>query len=349
VRRAALVTAKLDALVTAHWGPGPRRTESFAPGAALVAPADGEGERRTAWLYVADRPERALGAVLVWSGRREIDELHVLVDEGAPLMARRAGLFADPVPSVWQVTKSGLVEAEPEPLPGSLAANGHRPVPVPVLAPDLVEVLARVGVEVVTEGGIVRGEVNGLEVARIIDGETTGGVPLDGPALEVGVGAADRELTAMLHGDAPPIDQLSRAVDIVRQHRRADAPRHPLNQLVPERWLRAILVGRPDVIGLAELRPAEATRPRPNLRDVDVAVATGKTSEGRSVVVACSVGIDVELVPAAADARAVLDPTAELWLVVPERDVHPVTRRLADRLRSPARIVTVGDDWRHLA
>jgi hypothetical protein len=356
VRRAALVSAKLGALVTARWGPGPRTTESFAPGAALVDPAGGGADdRSTAWLYVARGAARALGGALVWAERKQIDEIHLLTDDEAPLLARRAGHFADPAPTVWQVTREGLIEAEAEPMPGSPGAgpsgvsglgraNGHGPLS----APDLVDVLARAGVEVVTEAGIVRGEVNGLEVARIIDGETTGGVPLDGPALEVGVGAADRELTAMLHGDTAPVDQLSRAADIVRQHRRPDALRHPLNQLVPERWLRAVLVRRPEAIGLAELHPAEGTRPRPNLRDVDVAVATGVTPEGRSVVVACSVGVDLELVPAAADARAMLDPSAELWLVVPERDQHPVTRRLADRLRSPARLVTVSDDWRRL-
>jgi hypothetical protein len=355
VRRAALVSAKLGALVTARWGPGPRTTEQFAPGAALVDPAGGGADdRSTAWLYLAQGAARALGGALVWAERKQIDEIHVVADDDAPLLARRAGLFADPAPTVWQVTPEGLIEAEPAPgspatgsngASGLARTNGHEPVS----APDLVGVLARAGVEVVTEAGIVRGEVNGLEVARIVDGVTTGGIALDGPALEVGVGAADRELTAMLHGDAAPVDQLSRAVDIVRQHRQPDAPRHPLNQLVPERWLRAVLVRRPEAIGLAELHPAEGTRPRPNLRDVDVAVATGVTPEGRSVVVACSVGVDLELVPAAADAREMLDPGAELWLAVPERDQHPVTRRLADRLRSPARLVTVSDDWRSLS
>jgi hypothetical protein len=191
--------------------------------------------------------------------------------------------------------------------------------------------------------------VNGLEVARSVHGETTAGVPLDAPLLEVGVGAADRELTAMVHGEASPIDQLARAVGIVRRHRRPDAPRHPLEQLVPERWLRAVLVRDPGLVGLAELRPAEGTRPRPNLSDVDVAVALGATHDGAPVVVVCSVGIDVEMVPAAADARALLDPAAELWLVVPERDDHPVTRRLAGRLEVPARVVTVPDAWRSLA
>src|SRR5262249_55178140 len=156
----------------------------------------------------------------------------------------------------------------------------------------------------------------------------------------------DRELTAMVHGEAPPAHQLARAARIVRQHRRPTAARHPLNQLVPERWLRAVISRNPGLVGLAGLRAAEGARPRPTLRDLDIAVGEGLTSDGSPVVVACSVGIDIELVPAAADARAMLDPDAALWLVVPERDDHPVTRKLAARLREPARIVTVPDSWR---
>jgi hypothetical protein len=287
---------------------------------------------------------RALGAALVWADRQEVDELHVLADADVGVLARRAQWFAAPRPSIWHVagdrTAVTLTEAGVEPLPG-------RREPDP--APELVDALAAAGVEVVTEDGIVRGEVDGLEVARIVHGETTAGVPIDAPLLEVGVGAADRELTAMVHGDVSPVAQLARTVGIVRRHRRADAPRHPLNQLVPERWLRAMLVRDPSLVGLGSLAPAEGARPRPNLSDVDVAVARGATPGGEPVVVVCSVGIDVELVPAAADARALLDPDAALWLVVPQRDDHPVTRRLAERLRSPARVLTLPDAWRSLA
>jgi hypothetical protein len=198
----------------------------------------------------------------------------------------------------------------------------------------------------VVEGGIVRGEVNGLEVARIVAGQTTAGVPLDAPQLEVGVGKADRELTAMVHGGLAPVAQLARVVEIVRGQRRPGADRHPLNQLVPERWLRAVLCRRPDLVGLAALYPAEGARPRPNLSERDVAVAQGETAGGEPVVVACAVGIALDLVPTSADARLALDPGARLVLAVPARDDHPGVRRLAARLRAPADVVTVPGDWR---
>jgi hypothetical protein len=188
--------------------------------------------------------------------------------------------------------------------------------------------------------------VLGLEVARIVHDTSSGGEPLDGPLLEVGVGQADRELTGMLHAGLSPIDQLARVAEIVRTQRRVGAERHPLNQLVPERWLRARLVAEPGRIGLHDLRPAAAAIPRTNLRDKGVAVARGTTEAGASVVVACSVGIDLDVVPAAADARLLLDPEAELLIVVPERDAHPVTRALAARLARPAEVVALEGDWR---
>jgi hypothetical protein len=62
--------------------------------------------------------------------------------------------------------------------------------------------------------------------------------------------------------------------------------------------------------------------------------------------VACSVGVDLDLVPAAADARLLHRPAARLVLVVPERDALPVTRDLASMLATPAELVAVPGDWR---
>lgn len=274
---------------------------------------------------------------LAWAERHQVDDLHIVADEEAGLLARRAELFAEGRPLVWQVTASGLVVAEPTPPPAR---------ETPPAAPDLVDVMIDAGVELVVEDGVVRGEVNGLEVARIVVGVTTAGVPIDGPVLEVGVGAADRELTSMLHSGVPAAEQLARVVKIVRDLRQSDADRHPLNQLAPERWLRAELCRIPQAIGLVGLRPVAAAVPRQGLRESDIAVATGEADDGRSVVVACSVGIDLDLVPAAADARAAVDPGADLWLVLPERDDHPSSLRMAAHLHDPARIVSVPDTWR---
>jgi hypothetical protein len=293
-----------------------------------------------AWVHVTEEPGRGLGPALVWAERHGVgsepdDVVHVVVDEDADVLARRAALFAQPRIEVWRIDGTDLVAVEADADPPSPTTGVEGPA-------ELVQMLVDAGTEVVVEGGVVRGEVKGLEVARVVEGESTAGVPLDEPLLEVGVGAADRELTALVHGELAPREQLGRVVEIVRSHRRPGAERHPLNQLVPERWLRAVLGRHPEVIGLEGVEPAEAAVPRPNLSDRDIAVAVGRPGP---VVVACSVGIDLDLVPAAADSREAIDPAAELWLVVPARDDHPRVRRLAGRLRRPARVVTVADDW----
>jgi hypothetical protein len=332
-RRAALRGAKLAALVAGRWGPADRVSHTLGMAVALAGPGP------TAWVMADDAPERTLGPALVWADRQHVDDLHILVDGpdyAAATVARQSELFAPPAPQVWAVAGTALAPAAPAP-----------PARQPDAAapPDLVDLLIDAGLEVVAEGGVVRGEVNGLEVARIVQDATTAGIPIAEPQLEVGVGKADRELTAMVHGELTPVDQLARVVGIVREHRRPGASRHPLNQLVPERWLRAVLCRAPGIVGIATLRPAPGVRPRTNLTERDIAIATGTTVDGASAVVACSVGIALDLVPNAADAREALDPSARLLLALPERDDHPGTRRLAARLLTPAEVVPVPDDW----
>jgi hypothetical protein len=328
--RSSLLAAKLRSLVRARWRDAELTSADFPGGAAVVSGTTG-------WLLLDPDPVAALGPALVWADRRALTELHLLVDSAAGVVARRAGLFRSP-PTVWQVDGTTLASVE--------AAPPRPIVPAPP-APELAQLLVDADIEVVVEEGIVRGEVLGLEVARIAHGTTTAGMPIDRPVLEVGVGHADRELTGMLHGNLPPKEQLDRVIDIVRRARRRDAERHPLNQLALERWLRAVLIADPGRVGLTTLRAAPPAEPRPNLRDPAIAVALGKDeATGLEVVVACSVGIHLDLVPAAADARLALAPEARLVLVVPERDAHPVTRALAERLQHPAHLVALPGDWR---
>jgi hypothetical protein len=160
------------------------------------------------------------------------------------------------------------------------------------------------------------------------------------------VGRHDRDAFAMVHGNLPTADALASVVASVDTHRRPEAEAQALSRLAPEGWLRWRLTAEPWVIGLADLRPAEPTVPRESVKDTAAAIAVGADADGGPVVVACSVGIDLDLVPAAADARATLDPDARLLVVVPERDDHPVTRTLAAALARPAEVVALPGDWR---
>lgn len=326
--RSALLAAKLRALADA---PDAAARADFPGGAALV-----DGDR--AWLLLDPDPVAAFGPALVWADRRGASDVTLLVDDAvaAGVVARRARWFRDP-PAVLAVTGREASPAEP----ALVDARWDPPS-----APDLAGLLVDADLEVVVEDGIVRGEVLGLEVARIVHGRTSTGTPIDEPVLEVGVGHADREMTAMVHGGLPPMDQLVRVRDIVRQHRRLGAERHPLNQLAPERWLRSVLVRDPARVGCTELRAALPAVPRPNLRDPSVAFALGVDRAGDTVVVGCSVGVHLDLVPSAADARGALAPEARLLLALPARDAHPVTEALAARLVEPAELVPLEGDWR---
>ncbi len=312
-RRGALLQSKLAALVRAHFGVETTVPTSF-PGGAARSAAD------TGWVLVETDAARALGKAMAWARQNGLHDLHLLVDDDAGVLARRASLFDDP-PTIWWLRGTELHATDPEPL---------LPVVPPIASIELLDLLERSGLEVVQEHEHVAGELRGLEVARVIEDR-----------LEVGVGAADRELTAMLHGDLAPSEALERVIAIVHEHRRPDARPHPLNQLVPERWLRWTLRNDPARVGATRLVPAPATRPRVGLRERDIACAVGD-----DVVVVCSVGVDLDLVPAAAEARLALAPAARLVLAVPERDDHPATRALAGRLRQPAEVIAISGDWR---
>lgn len=317
-RRGELQAAKLRALVG-----GAGEATTFPGGAGRV---DGT----TGWVLAASDPARALGPALVWAHRHGVADLHVLVDgddaDTAGALARRAAEFADP-PTVERIDGRTRHRAEPSPPP-------HLDAPAPAAAAEFVRALRAAGADPVVERGVVVGEINGLEIARVITDD-------DGAYLEVGVGKHDRHAQALVHGGRPTAEALAAAVEFVARHRRIDAEPHPLNRLARERWLRALVVARPQLVGATSLRPVSSPVARDDLRVAAPAPAFGAGADGRPVVVVCSTGIDLDLVPAAADARRSLDPDARLVLVVPPRDDHPITRRLAAALRRPAEIRTV--------
>ncbi|MFN8019825.1 MAG: hypothetical protein U0P45_17155 [Acidimicrobiales bacterium] len=287
-------------------------------------------------MLVGDDGARRLGAALAWAARAGADEVDVCVPDAttAAVLARRAALFATPA-GVWVADGRASVAATPAP-------PGTDPAPPPE-AELYRPVLLEAGCEVVVEGGHLIGEVNGLEVARVVVD------PESGPRVESGVGRFDREVGAMMFKELAEVDALARTVELVASIRTPGAERHPLNQLVPERWLRAVLVRRPELVGAAHLAPVGSAVPRANLKDVGVATAVGKDAEGRPLVVTCSTGVDLELVPSAADDRLAHAPDARLLLAVPGRDALPVTTELAHHLALPAEVVAIDDGWEHLA
>jgi hypothetical protein len=328
-RRAALTAAKLDALVRRGWGELPAHGErtSFPNGATLVD----HGAHR-AWVLLGADGDRRLGAAMAVAERFGAHELHLITDvvEHAARLARRAACFARP-PGVW-------VAGDGEPRTAAPAAPAVDAAPAPE-AELYRPVLRDAGLDVVVEGGHLIGELRGLEVARVV-------VDADGSArVEAGVGRFDREVGAMMFRELAETDALARTVELVGAIRRPGAERHPLNQLVPERWLRHALVRRPELVGAAWLRPVGSAEPRRNLKDVGVASAVGVDDRGRPMVVTCSTGVDLELVPSAADDRLTHEPDARLVLAVPARDAMPITTDLAGHLSQPAEVIGVDEGW----
>jgi hypothetical protein len=202
----------------------------------------------------------------------------------------------------------------------------------------LVAMLEEAGVDVVVEHGVIIGEVRGLEVARVrVDAEGQSN-------LDIGVGRFDQEAAALIHGDKPTSVALADAAALVRSLRAPDAAPHPVNRLARERWLRAQVLADPALVGLDELAPISPPVARRNVKDPAPAAAIGVAPGGEIVLLVCTVGIDLEWVPIAADLVSRERPD-RIIAVLPPRDLLPVQRELAALLPVPVDFVALEGDW----
>lgn len=306
--RGQLLAIKLAALVRDHHAPASvvLHPGEFGAGAALIAGS-------VAWVLLDDRPERGLGPALAWALRQKATEVNVLAEEGVGVLARRARGWTLPV-HVWQIVGRALHPGVAESLPAAAALpSDHAP---------LEHLIRDAGAEPIVEHGVLRGEVDGLEVCRVVTDAYTGAV-----RLEVGVGAHDRDAFQLLHGDRPTGEALADVVRAVREHRRPGAARHPLNLLAQERALRARLVAEPSLINATHVRPVAPPIPRVNVKDAVPCVAQA-TIVSHQVTVVCSTGVDLDVVPFAIDAMAAAG-TDECLIVLPARDALDVQLLLA--------------------
>jgi hypothetical protein len=328
-RRGRLLAIKLRALVGDHLSEDAvADPEPFPPGAALIQ--DG-----VAWVLLDDRPESRLGAALAWAVRHGATGLQVITESGSGVLARRAAQFAYPV-AVWHADERTLWPAVPEPFPVA--------PPLPADHALLRETIEAAGADPVEEHGVLAGEVRGLEVCRVVDDPFTGSA-----RLEVGIGSHDREAFSMLHGDVPTADSLARVVAAVAEHRSLDAPPHPFNRIARERLLRSTLVELPGTVGAMTMEAIAPPVPRVSLKDSVPCVAAGRDADDRTVVVVCSVGVDLDLIPYAADARLMVasaprrhsDTSPRLAVAAPARDLISMTGELARLLSEPCDLVAL--------
>jgi hypothetical protein len=312
-RRARLNAIKLAALVRDHLtlpeGEAVGEQVEYPGGAALLR-AGGEG-----WVLLdpANGAVPSIGGALAWAHRRNVAHLHLVAETHTGMLARRAAGFSAPV-SVWQVQGRELHPAATEALtPSALPPSHHL-----AFEPDIVAA----GAVPVIEHGVLAGEIEGLEMCRVVDDPHTGET-----RLEVGVGAHDREAFQMLHGNRPSVEPFSTVADAVRRHRRPLDPSHPLGRLALERALRVRLVNEPGLVGATDVTPVPPPVPRRNLKDAVPCAATA-TIDGDVVAVVCSVGVDLDAVPFAIDTCAALG-VQRCLVVMPARDALALQHQLA--------------------
>jgi len=338
-RLAELRSAKLRALAPAL-GLELRVVTGYPNGAA-----GHDGSGRGAVLLDAAGP-RSLGPAVMWAVKAGVTELVVVagtvaapsatnvgweLDEVAGRLARQAGWHR--TPSVSVVT---LAERTPQPVEAA-------PVPDPTKPPsadawDRATVLGDAGLDVLVEHGVIWGEVLGLGLACVATGP-------DGAArLELGVGRFDREIGLMLHGDRPDVAAIATAAELVRRHRRPGAPVHPIRDLVPERWVRHTLLAQPGLVGAVELRPVDSTLRPQSMRERQPVAAFGHDESGHPMLVVASAGVDLDLVPHAADTCSAWHPEARLVLVVPAA-LPAAALAVAATLTCAAEVVVVAPPW----
>lgn len=323
-QQAQVHAAKLRALTRDHLGFELEEASGLADGAL------GWSAQASAVVYLAETaPGRALGRTLVAAQDRGADTVHVICVDDASMVARRAAAFQMSI-HVWSASGNEILAAE-------IAAHEPSADP-PATTMALMADIVAAGADPVVEHGTLIGEVRGLEIVRA---EERGGTV----ELRVGVGDFDREAFGLLHGEVPTMDAVCDVIATVTEHRQPGAAPHPLNRIVSERWLRSLLIDQPERVGFASLAGAEPPVARVSVKDTMPAMAVGERN-GEQWIVAISTGIDLELVPYAADARLKLAPDARLAVVVPSRDAHRATARLAASLADPAELIPVDDDWR---
>lgn len=319
-QQAGLWKAKLSRLARENLG----RDKGIHHGAPWGAALEHAGVW-TALLEVA--PERTFGQALVLAARNDAQSLDVLVENNAGAVARRARLF-EPPPTVWQVVDTDLTIAE------ASVIESIEPAPI---EPRVAELLQVAEVDVIVEHGVTIGECRGLEVARV------NGAGAE-QRLSVGVGAYDQGAFEVMHPDLTPKESLAEVVAQVLTYRRRGGEPHPINRLARERWVRSELLADPAIVGCTTLTPVEPATAREGIKDVAIASAVGVTTEGDHVLVACSVGIDLDAVPSAA-VLADTHAADRIMMVLPDRDRHSLVDSIAERSRRPIEFVTAPQPW----
>ncbi len=316
----ALFATVARSLAEKHFGVVDAQANPFPEGATVFA--DGH-----LIVYRHTEADLVIGPAMLAASKNKATKVSILVGDAATVgTAVRHASQLDPTPTVFLVEGTDIVAAAADPLPNAVEPDTND-LDVAGLAYEVHQL------ETVVEAGIVRGELLGLEVSRVVDG-----------VVEVGVGRFDREAGSMLRGTAVSTDALADALELVRPHRTAEALPHPLNRMGRERWLRSIAVADPSILGLATLVSVETVAERENLLDPFVAGALGLGIDGDSVLAVFAAGLDTTALSHAADLVARYTPD-RVVVAIPEADMLPALTALYPLLAVPTTVVGMSAPW----
>lgn len=258
----------------------------------------------------------SVGDAAVIADRQGVDSVEIWLS-GEPDAVAQVAADAEMVTTVGPVRHISTDGQLSVARPSDLAAEGGLPPAVLAWA----ERFEAAGLRPVVEGQRLAGLYLGLEMVRAVaDAEA------DGVTVEVGVGKADRELTALVHEGLAPQDDIARALEMVKAERRAGSF-HPLAQMARQRWLRDVAASDPAVIGATEVVELAPISGVDTVIPDEPAAALAEADDGGAIVV-FSVGIDPKsVVVMARHARRY--PEHRRIFVVPTADHYPLTDRLA--------------------
>ena len=324
-QKGRLEEARFRAIVRDRFGVDLSATDPSAVGHfafGVSAVCDGRA------FVVSSSPDPAvLGGVLLWVTRAAAARADVVFVRNAGMHARRLAMLAPEV-TVWRLDGADVVAAPAAPLPPPVAAATG--------LERFEAMIERCGARVCHEAGILRAEVRGLEVGRVVDGD-------DGPVMESGVGRFDREAGVLLQAGRAPEQALAAVVARVAPHRVAGAAPHPIGRLGRARWLRSLVLDDPSLIGLDDAVAVDPITPRVSLLDDVAATVVGRRA-GRRLLAIFAVGVDLGLVPEAADQVLRHEPD-EVVFVLPRRDRVAAVVDLWERLPVPVRHVDIDVPW----
>ena len=320
----SLVLAKLKNLASPLFKSEDYIEESFQAGALLYNPS-------LLIAYSASEEASVLSFVLAHHEVNDGVEIHLVVDqENSELYEQVLGFGLDI--TIWIAEGKELVK-HPHITP-------YQRIRVPEKARKLGAVLEKFDCRLLEEHGILRAEVHGLEVARVVQVE-------DGLfEINVGVGEYDQSAHNTLNGTAGIERNLEEVIATVRKFRSKQGAPHPLNRVLRSRWLMSEAVSNPDILGLEQLDFLESLLPSHGALRNEPCSAIGRKDESVTLVLAAT-GMDLSLVPQAGGQIRRHKPDSLIFLL-PERDQHPAIFRQAQHLLIEPTFTMIEEPWPQL-